>query len=153
MKIDKIINKIDKSISIIKPCKQIIEHKNLYFNFLKKAEPEVRDFFIQIKKNNNFEGLMVEAIVIGQEQIYDIVFGNENTENVVIKFKNISRVSISTIPSTSFVLDSEKKKTKNTEFSVRLNIESDSFSAIFYETLPERYNELLRVYSVILNLI
>lgn len=153
MNINEVFKKIRKDLDLIKVTSVIREQYSQLENYLINQNLNIIHSFSQIKRNQQFKGLVSETMLIDNKQVYDIVVGVDNLDINVILTKHISRINIVTTP--NYI--NEKKKdgssTQKVELNSQLNIISQEHVQFYYQTSPEKYSDLLIIADTLTKMI
>lgn len=153
MNIEQVFEKIRKDIALIKSNEIIIDQYTQLEKMLNSKNIEVIHYFSQIRRNQQFKGLISETMFFDRQFIYDIVVGVDNLDTHLVLLKHVSKVNITTNP--NYI---EEKKddgiiSQRTEYNSQLHILYQEQSQLYYQTPTDKYGELLRIAEILTKMI
>jgi len=153
MNIEEIFQKIQLDLDVIK-SNQVIRQQYLDLeNFIRNKNIKPIYSFSQIKRNQEFKGLVSETMFFDDQFIYDIVVGVDNIDTHIVLIEHISKVSVATIP--NYINEKSENGTdiQRVELNSHLTISYQEQSQLFYITPTEKYNELLTIVDILTKMI
>ncbi|CAM3930142.1 hypothetical protein FLCU109888_09515 [Flavobacterium cucumis] len=153
MTIQEIFNDITKRLITIKASETTIMAYNSFLNESSNLNIKPIRHFIQIARNPNpqFQGLVIECLIVDEQRLYDIVIGTDNIDINSIWIKDLIKVGIQTIPVISKTKENEQEIVKK-EYFAQLLITYSPGNNYFYKTNIERIGELYQLASLLTNM-
>lgn len=153
MDINSIFKKIKTDISLIKSNPIVVEQFLKLEEMLLNKNINVIHHFGQIKRNQQFKGLISETMFFDKNFIYDIVVGVDNIDLHIVLLKHVSKVNVTTYPSYVNEKKADGSSSQRTEYNSQLNILYQEQTQLYYQTPPEKFGELLVIAEILTKMI
>lgn len=153
MKTEEILRKVRLDLDTIKSNPIIRQQYKELENFLISKNIEPIHSFGQLKRNQQFKGLISETMFFDNKFIYDLVVGVDNIDTHIVLIEHISKVSVATIPNYINEKDSNGTNIQRVELNSQLTISYQEQSQLYYQTPIEKFQELLKIADILTKMI